>query len=228
MRNIAVIGLGNFGGTVARELTERGAQVLAVDSRTEKVEEIKESVAYAVTLRSTDGEALKAVAIHEVDIAVVCIGDDIEANLLTTLLLKKLGVKKIWARAISPLQQEILKTMGVDEVMNLEEEMGRTVARSLASASVTKHIPLSPGHSVAEVQLPPSYIGKSLRQIDPRGKFRVNVVAVKANVPAVNDLGERIFDVKIDEVPSPDLKLTEDHILLVAGSDKNIEKFARG
>jgi trk system potassium uptake protein TrkA len=228
MRNIAVIGLGKFGSTVARELTVRGAQVLAIDSGSERVEEIKDSVAYAVALNSTDREALKSVAIQEVDIAVVCIGEDIEANLLTTLLLKKLGVKKIWARAISPLQQEILKTMGVDEVMSLEEEMGRTVARSLASASVTKHIPLSPGHSVAEVQLPPSYIGKSLRQIDPRGKFKVNVVAVKTSIPGVNDLGERIFNLKIDEVPFPDLKLTEDDILLVAGSDKNIEKFARG
>jgi trk system potassium uptake protein TrkA len=179
-------------------------------------------------LNSTDREALKAVSIQEVDIAVVCIGEDIEANLLTTLLLKKLGVKKIWARAISPLQQEILTTMGVEEVMSLEEDMGRSVARSLVSASVTKHIPISPGHSIAEVQLPPSYIGKTLRQIDPRAKYNVNVVAVKTSVPAINDLGERIFKERIDEVPSPDLKLTEDDILLVAGSDKNIEKFARG
>ncbi|HMA64795.1 MAG TPA: NAD-binding protein, partial [Chitinispirillaceae bacterium] len=97
MRSIAVIGLGNFGSTVARELTERGARVIAIDENRERVEAIKESVAYAVTLNSTDKAALESVAIRDVDVAVVCIGEDVEANLLTTLLLKKLGVKKIWA-----------------------------------------------------------------------------------------------------------------------------------
>lgn len=94
MRTIAVIGLGKFGSTVARELTERGAKVIAIDEHKERVEAIKESVAYAVALNSTDRAALESVTIRDVDVAVVCIGEDVEANLLTTILLKKTGRKK--------------------------------------------------------------------------------------------------------------------------------------
>jgi len=228
MRSIAVVGLGNFGSRVARELAQRGAQVIAIDENRERVESIKDEVAYAATLDSTSAGALRSVAITDVDLAVVCIGDDVEANLLTTLLLKKLGVKKIWARAINPLQQEILAMIEVDEVINLEEEMGRTVARSLLSYGATKHIPLSPGHSIAEVPLPKSFAGRTLRQIDPRGKYNVNVVAIKTFVPAISDQGERSLVEHINDLPPPDEKLADEVILLVAGSDRDIEHFARG
>lgn len=228
MRQVAVIGLGKFGSTVARELTERGAHVIAVDENSERVEDIKEAVTYAVVVDSVDENALRAVGIQNVDVAVVCIGEDVEANLLTTLLLRKIGVKKIWARAINPLQQEILAMIEVDEVINLEEEMGRTVARSLLSYGATKHIPLSPGHSIAEVPLPKSFAGRTLRQIDPRGKYNVNVVAIKTFVPAISDQGERSLVEHINDLPPPDEKLADEVILLVAGSDRDIEHFARG
>jgi len=228
MRSIAVIGLGKFGSTVARELTERGARVLAIDEVKERVEEIKESVAYAVTLNSTDRAALESVAIRDVDVAVVCIGEDVEANLLTTLLLKKMGVKKIWARAITELQLEILKTIEVDDIINLEEEMGKTIAQTLVSASLGRYIPLAEGHSLAEIKIPDSYIGRTLRQINPREKYKVNIVAIKKFIPAIDDMGERTLRESIDNVPSSDEKLEEDTVLLVAGADRDIEKFIKG
>lgn len=228
MRSIAVIGLGKFGSTVARELTERGVRVIAIDERKERVESIKESVAYAVTLSSTDRAALESISVRDVDVAVVCIGEDVEANLLTTLLLKKLGVKKIWARAINELQLEILRTMEVSDIINLEEQMGKAIAQTLASANLDRYIPLAEGHSLAEVKIPESYVGKTLRQISPRKKHKVNVVALKRLVPAVDDLGERTFKESIDNVPSPDEKLGQDIVLLVAGADRDIEKFSKG
>lgn len=226
MRQIAVIGLGNFGTTVARELTEKGAQVIAIDKRKQRVEELKDSVSYAVALDTIDKDALRSVGIQDVDIAVVCIGEGIEANLLTTLLLKKLGVKKIWVRAISPLQQEILKTLEVDEIMNLEEEMGKIVARSLVSPGISKHIPLSSGHSIAEIKVPECFVGKTIRQINPREKFSVNIVAIKKKTPKINELGERIFEESIEDVPSPNEPLEEEEILLVVGMDENIKRFS--
>ncbi len=228
MRSIAVLGLGNYGSSVARELTELGVEVIAVDERKERVEAIKDSVAFAVVLNATDEAALKAVAIQDVDVAVVSIGEDVEASLLTTLLLKKIGVKKIWARAINSLQYEILKRLDVDEIVSLEEEMGKTVARSLASASESKRIPLSDGHSLAEVRIPKPFVGKTLRQINPRGEYNVNIVAIKTLEPAIDDMGERRFAERFNDVPSPDEKLSQDDVLLVAGTDKNIEKFAKG
>ncbi|MFH1457557.1 MAG: TrkA family potassium uptake protein [Candidatus Omnitrophota bacterium] len=226
MRQIAVIGLGKFGDSVARELTEKGARVIAIDKNKERVEDLKDLVAYAAALDTVDKDALKSVGIQDIDIAVVCIGDDIEANLLTTLLLKKLGVRKIWSRAISPLQQEILKALEVDEIINLEEEMGKIVARSLVSTSITKHIPLSSGHSIAEIKIPHSFIGKSIREINPREKFNINIVAIKKKIPQINELGERTFGELIEDVPSPNEPLEEEDILLVVGTDENIRKFS--
>ena len=226
MRQIAVIGLGKFGVSVARELTDKGARVIAIDKNKERVEDLKDVVSYAATLDTVDKDALKSVGIQDIDVAVVCIGDDIEANLLTTLLLKKLGVRKIWSRAISPLQQEILKALEVDEIINLEEEMGKVVSRSLASTSITKHIPLSSGHSIAEIKIPQAFIGKNIREINPREKFNINIVAIKKKIPQINELGERTFGELIEDVPSPNKALEEEDILLVVGTDENIRKFS--
>ena len=125
MRNIAIIGLGSFGSSVARELTEKGVQVLAIDRNPELVESIKDSVSHAAALDATDENALRAVDIENMDVAVVCIGEDVEANLLTTILLKKMGIQHIWTRALSLLQQEILRVLEVERIINLEEDMGR-------------------------------------------------------------------------------------------------------
>lgn len=226
MRTIAVIGLGGFGSSVARELTEKGVQVLAIDRDRAQVDAIKDSVTHAAALNSTDEEALRAVDIQSVDVAVVCIGKDIEANLLTTILLKKMGVHRIWTRALSPLQQEILKMLEVDNIINLEKEMGSIVATGLVSTNITRHIPLAKGHSIVEVQVPAEFIGKTLRSLDPRNKFNINIVAVKKMVPGINDQGERITEESIEDVPKPDDVLEETDRLLIVGSDKNVEKFA--
>jgi trk system potassium uptake protein TrkA len=226
MRYVAVIGLGKFGSTVAKELTDRGAKVIAIDKDSDRVEALKDWVSFAVTLDSIEFAALKSVGIGDVDVAVVCIGEDVEANLLTTLLLKKMGVKKIWARAISPLQQEILRTLEVDEIMSLEEEMGKIVARSVVSTSITKHIPLSLGYSIAEVIAPKAFIGKSIRQINPREKFDINVVAIKKKVPQINDQGERVFEEALEVVPSPDAPIEEGDVLIVVGSDEKLNAFS--
>jgi len=181
MRTIAVIGLGGFGSSVARELTEKGVEVLAIDRNHELVDAIKDSVTHAASLNSTDEDALRAVGIQNVDVAVVCIGEDVEANLLTTILLKKMGVHRIWTRALSPLQQEIIKMLEVDNINNLEKEMGSIVATSLASSNNARLVPLAKGHSIVELQGPTEFVGKTLRSLDPRNKFSINIVAVKKN-----------------------------------------------
>jgi trk system potassium uptake protein TrkA len=227
MRQVAVIGLGKFGSTVARELTAQGAEVIAVDRRREHVEEIKDEVAYAAVLNATDENALRGVGVQNADVAVVCIGDDVEASLLTTLLLKKMGVKKIWSRSINPLQQEILRALDVDAVLNLEEEMGRTVARSLVSANVARYIPLGPDCSVAEVKVPASLVSRRIRDTNAREAYRVNIVAVKREVPQITDTGARTLVEITDNIPSPDLILQEGDTLVVVGHDRDLGRFAK-
>ena len=137
-----------------------------------------------------------------------------------------MGVRKIWARAISPLQREILKALEVDEVIGLEEEMGRIVASSLVSASITRHIPLSRGHCIAEIKIPEVFIGKNIRQINPREEFNINIVAIKKKVPKINEQGERVFEDYIEDVPSPSRPLEAGDVLLVVGTNENIKKFS--
>jgi len=227
MRHIAVIGLGKFGSTVARELTQRGAHVIAVDSHQQRVEDVKESVTYAVTANATDEQALRAIGLQNVDVAVVCVGENIEANLLITLLLKKMGIRNVWARAISPLQQDILRTMEVENIINLEEEMGSIVANSLVSPNISKTISLTADHTIIEVKIPAVLVGRTLREIKLRESYKLNLIAVKRKKPAINDRGERVFEEMVVHVPSPDDPLKEDDILLVIGGNDDIQKFAR-
>lgn len=227
MRQFAVIGLGSFGYTLALELMEQGAEVIAVDRDADRVEAIKESVTYAVTLEAGDEAALKSVSIHEVDAAIVCIGDNIEANLLVTVLLKRIGVRKVLARAISPLQQEILKAIEVDSVLNLEHDMGRMVARSLLGGNVAKHVSLSPGYSLAEIKTPDALVGKTLRQSGLRKDFNLNVVGIKRKVPQITQDGARTFEETTENVPSPDAGLEEEDVLIVIGKDADIAKLAK-
>jgi len=227
MRQIAVIGLGKFGSAVARQLAQLGVQVLAIDERKELVEEIKDSVSYAATLNATDEDALKAVGIQSVDVAVVCIGEDVEANLLTTILLKRIGVRRIWSRATGRLQQEILKSLGIDNVISIEDEMGSIVGRSLVSPNVTKFIPMSEGSSLAEVQLPAAFVGRTLRKIDARSGYHINIVAVKRKVPKITKYGERTFEMQTESVPAPDAELNDGDVLVVIGRDDDIERFCQ-
>ena len=227
MKQFAVIGLGNFGYALARELMEQGAQVIAVDKKPERVETIKEFVTDAVTLEAGDEVALKSISIHAVDIAIVCIGDNVEANLLVTVLLKKLGVKKVWARAISPLQQEILKAIDVDYIISIEHDMGQMIARSLVIENAFKHTYLGPGYSVVEIKAPESFVGTTLRKSDIRTTYNLNVIGIKRKLPKITSEGERTFEETIDYVPSPDTKIEVEDILILVGEDANIAKFSK-
>lgn len=227
MRQVAVIGLGRFGSAVARELVQQGAQVLAIDRSEDLVENIKDAVTHAAVLDATDESALRSVDIQNMDVAVVCIGENVEANLLTTLLLKRMGIKRIWSRAINPLQREILKELEVDSIINLEEEMGRMIARNLVMENIARHLQLGEGYSLAEVKVPEGFVGKTLRAVDPRKTFRVNVVAVKKIVPDITEHGERTFKEITENVPSPDDVLAEGDVLIVVGREQDIENFTR-
>lgn len=229
MSQVVVMGLGKFGTAIVRELVEQGAEVIALDRRKELVEAVKDSVAYAAILNATDEKALRSVGVQNVGTAVVCIGDDVEANLLSTLLLKKLGVKKVWSRAIDPLQQEILRRLDVDSIINIEEDMGRSVARSLVSTTmIAKHIPLGKGYGIAEMPVPEEFVGRTLRRLALRKEHNVNVVAIKRPVPEISDTGERTFGEMIENIPAPDARLEVGDVLVIAGHDKDIAKISKG
>ncbi len=228
MKQYAVIGLGKFGYKVAVTLAERGGEVIAIDSDQRKVEEIKDLVAQAVCLDSTDEAAMKAIGISEVDVAVVAIGDDREASILTTGMLKRIGVGKIIARATSDLHAQILELIGAHKVISIEDQMGEQLARSIIAPDILEHITLGSGHSLAEIIPRREFVGKSLREINLRAKYGVHVVAIRRKIPAIDEHGENKFEIEVRDFPGPDDVIEENDILVVVGDDKSIESLTAG
>lgn len=219
MKRIAVIGLGRFGFSVAITLSDKGAEVLAIDKDTRKIEEIKDKVALAVAIDATEIDALRAQGIENVDTAVVCIREDFEANLLTAVNLRQLGIAKVIGRANTKIQKEILKKIGVNEVILPDEEMGKRLAQKLLFPSLLDFIPLSPQYSIARIETPLEFIGKKLSDLDMRKKYGINVVAIKKK----NSKSE-----EIDNIPSPDYKIEEGDILVVIAANSSLEKITGG
>ncbi len=222
MRQVAVIGLGRFGAAVARTLTEQGVEVVAVDLQKEKIEDIKDYVAVAVALDSMDEKALRSIGMEQVDAAIVCIGENVQSNLLSTTLLKKMGVKNIYARAVNPLQEEILRALEITKIIKLEEEMGESVGKTLSSPNIQVSMKLATGHTMAEIKVPKEFWGKTLKELNMRKRYDINVVAIKKLIPSVNDQGQKVFKETINDLPQADDVIEETDLLIVVGKEESI------
>ncbi|HAV43643.1 TPA: potassium uptake system protein [bacterium] len=224
MRRFVVIGLGEFGLTVAKTLVEEGGEVIAIDKDEERVEEVSDIVAQAAQIDATDEKALRAVGVLEADVVVVGMGTNIQASILTNLTLKGMGAKKIVAKAITPLHGTVLEKIGVDKVVYPEMDMGRRVARSLTSDNILQQIQLSDRHSFMEIKAPESFVNKTLQKLDVKAKHQVNIIAIKRKISHVDETGEVSYVDDIDISPSPDDVIAKDDILLVFGDNESIAK----
>jgi trk system potassium uptake protein len=209
----AVIGLGRFGLSIANKLYESGQEVLGVDVNEERVEESHPFVTHSVIADSTEAEALKSIGIRNFDTVIVAIGNDIQASILSVLLLKELGVKKVIAKALNKLHGQVLKKVGADWVVFPERDMGIRVAHQLLSPNVLNFIEISKDYSVEEVKIPDRMIEKTLRELDLRAKFNLSVIAIR-------------HEDEINISPSPDEKINYGDVLVVIGENRDLEKFA--
>lgn len=219
MKRYAVIGLGLLGRTVARELAARGAEVIAVDVNEEQVQAIADEVSLAVRLDSTSREALLSQGIDKVDAALVAIGENFQAAVLTTALLKEFGIERVISRAVTEEEARILKLVNADEVVLVEELVARRLAQQLMSPSLVDMVELSPGMSLARVEVPREMRGKSLASLKFRQHYGLNVVAV---IKPERD--EKAGPGTL--LPDPDAVLEEGDVLLVDGPDEAIERLA--
>lgn len=183
MKQFAIIGLGRFGMSVAKNLSDLGHEVLAIDNCEEKVNEASQFVTHAVIADALEEENLKALGLRNFDVVVVAIGEqDIQANILVTVTLKELGVKQVISRAQSDRHGKVLTKVGADKVVYPEKDMGLRLAHSLVSPNVLDFIELSPEHSITEVVTPAKFIGKSLAQLNLRAKYGITVLAIKTDI----------------------------------------------
>ena len=181
MNNYIVIGLGRFGSGVARQLCKLGCEVLAMDVSSDLVQHISTDVTHAVVGDGQDKEVLRALGAGKFDCAIIAIGDDLAASVLTTMNLKELGVPYVICKAHDETHRRVLEKLGVDRVVIPECEFGGKLARSLSSHNVLDYIELSQDHGILEIPAPKSWVGQTLRQLNVRAKLGVNIIAVESN-----------------------------------------------
>ena len=191
MKSYVVIGLGRFGSGLARNLCQLGAEVLAIDIRGDLVQQIANDVTHAVVGDGQDKEVLRALGVRNFDCAIVAIGDNLAASVLTVMNLKELEVPYLVCKAHDVTYSRVLEKLGVDRVVIPELDQAQRQARILHSHNVLDYIELSTDYGILEVPAPKSWIGKSLRELNVRAKLGVNIIAVenggKTNVSPAAD-----------------------------------------
>lgn len=226
MERFAVIGMGRFGQKLAVLLAEAGAEVIAVDRQKELVDEIRDTVTLAVCLDSTDEDALRSQGIHKVDVAIVGIGSSFEANLLTTVVLKQLGVPRVISRATTDRRGKILSRIGADSVANPELESAERWRSRLMAPQIMERIELEEGYSLTRLAAPEAFFNKTLAELDVRKKHRITVAAIHRSSRDKNGADTTRPRSRLIKVPMPESKILPGDVLLVIGSDSAVDALA--
>ncbi len=219
---VAVFGLGRFGLGLAVRLAALGADVLAVDADKDLVEEVDPRVSRAICLDATSEFAMRKLSLADIDLAVVSIGRNIEAGLLVTAVLQRVGVKDIWVRAIDQNQAQILEAMGVQRVISLEKEMAQQVAQEIIMPGIQVIAPITADHVLAELKAKPEFVGKTLGELDFRNRYGLNIVAIKSREPAAGPEGEGKGEYHINDLPHAADVIQEGDLLVVIGPDEKV------
>jgi len=211
MKQFVVVGLGRFGASVATTLAENGHDVLAIDRDPEKVQAISGDVTHAVEADATDEEALKTLGVRNFDVAVVSIGDNVSANILCTLILKELNLPYVIVKAPDTLHGKVLTKVGADRVVYPERDMGSRIAQNLISSNVLDYIEFAPEYGVIEILASDNMVGRTLKELELRASFDVNVMAIKR--------GEQLFI-----SPGAEDKIEAGDKLVLMGKNENLDK----
>lgn len=220
----AVIGVGRYGATIARRLAEKGAQVFAFDPNEEKIENIKDDVAFAVTLDATDIRALRSQNIDDMDAAVVAIGENFEATILTCVHLLDIGVKRVIARASGEHQRLILQKVGVLEILTPEDEVAFVVREKLINPSIVSFLQLPDDYEIAEIIAPKGTVGRTIDTISFRNKYELTLITIKREYNIQRN-SEEITEQHVVGVPKSDTVIMERDTLVVFGTSKSVQRF---
>lgn len=214
MKSFCIIGLGKFGTALAETLSKNGKQVLVIDVDADKINAIADKVTAAVIGDPTNEAVFKAAGIENYDCAIVCMVGNINDNVLLTMNLKELGIKKIVGRAINEGHKKVLQKIGADMIIFPEEDMGERLGNLLSKDNLSDFIDFN-GYNIAEIQIPKDWVGKNLIDLQLRKKFNVNVIGLRDGNGALN------------LSPSPERAFREDDKISVIGTQKDIEKLTK-
>lgn len=205
-----VAGLGRFGVSVATTLEKMGYDVMAMDSDEEVVQDLSDTLGYVVCADCSDEKSLNAIGAGNADIAVVSVGD-LSASLMTTLLLKELGVKKIVVKALNEIHGKMLQKIGADKIIYSEKEMGVRVAHNLISPGIVDYIEMENNITILSIHVPKDWVGKTLISSDVRRKYNITVVAIKR-------AGEMFVN------PRPDMQMEANDMLVILGDTESVKR----
>ncbi len=211
MKSILLIGLGRFGKHIAVNLNELGHEVMAVDKKEERVQEVLSYVTNAQIGDSMNEEFLQSLGVSNYDVCIVAIGNDFQGSLETTSLLKELGAKLVVSRAARDVQAKFLLRNGADEIVYPEKQLARWTAIRYGSDHIFDYIEVGDGYSIFEIAVPYLWIGKTIGEIDIRKKYNINIMALKKGK-------------KMDAMITPETRLEKGENLLVLGTNKDIQR----
>lgn len=222
-----IIGLGNFGGSLAEKLTQQGNEVIGVDSRADKVNLLKEKLSHAICMNATDQSAIEHLPLKNTDVVMVCIGEDEGANIMVTANFKNLGVKRLISRAINPLHENVLQAIGVNEIVRPEGESAERWAKKLCLRGVIDSFELNKNYSIVEIMVPAQCIGKTIEQVKFRENYNILVLTTIKNTEEESYLGKSKMVAKVQGIPEPGTVLNEGEIIVIYGSNEDLQRFAK-
>lgn len=211
-KQFAIIGLGRFGTSVSRELYKLGHDVLAIDNNPSKVNEIVNDSTHSAVADGTDEKSLRELGITNFDHVIVAIGDDLQASILCTLLLKDMGIASVWAKAQNTHHHKVLDKIGADKIIHPEHDMGNRVAQHLMSDKVIDYIELSRDYSIVEISVPKTMDKKTLMELDIRANYGVTILGIKRGK-------------NINISPAADDVIYKNDVLFVIGHKNNLKRF---
>ncbi|KIL18724.1 potassium channel family protein [Bacillus safensis] len=213
-KEFAVIGLGRFGGSICKALSEEGLEVLAIDLNEDRVNEYAQIASHAVIGDSTDEAVLKNLGMRNFDHVIVAIGENIQASILTTIILKELGVKLVTVKAQNDYHEKLLNKIGADRVVHPERDMGKRIAHKIITNNVIEYLELSDEYGLIEVEANGHLENQSLLDLDIRARYQINIVAIKRGKEVI------ISPLAHEQIQKSD-------ILIVIGAMKDIARFER-
>lgn len=224
MRQFVVIGLGRFGSSIARALSEKNFEVLAIDENEIKIKRLEGLVSQAIVMDATDEKGLKELGVASFDTAIVSMGETVEDSIMITLTLKEMGIRQVIVKAQNELHAKILKKVGADRIIFPEREMAERLAESLASPKIFDFIELSKTHGIVEMVSPKKFTGSTLKDLKLRTKFGVSIIAIRRKIPFTKDDGSTDFKEEIIIGPGPTDDIIAGDVLIMLGHYDDLSK----
>ena len=221
---IIIFGLGNFGLSLALNLTESGNEVIGVDKQMDKVNLVKNKIAHAICMDSTNELAYQALPLKQADLAVVAIGENEGAAIITTALVKKLSNAKVISRSLSPIHDTVLQAMGIDFIVHPEQEAAEKLTYKINLKNVVDNYKVDEKYSITEIKIPDSFVGQTLEQLDIRSRFNLNVITFLRKKEKTNMLGVTTSVMEVVGVPSPNTKVEKGDVMVVFGLNEKISE----